>query len=157
MYHVINTIVKFEHDGWKQTGTFAEKTMREILRPAYWTDQLNTGLPKLPHSRFMRLFCRQMSNLPDSTNRFGASEHFVYLVSSLKSSHLGQRDDYIIKMPYLHWERSANFNAMTTAIKASQEESTYLSNRDAAFCKHIHPVKSPCTSAGPWIGLTTRH
>lgn len=139
MYHVINTIVKFEHDGWKQTGTFAEKTMREILRPAYWTDQLNTGLPKLPHSRFMRLFCRQMSNLPDSTNRFGASEHFVYL------------------MPYLHWERSANFNAMTTAIKASQEESTYLSNRDAAFCKHIHPVKSPCTSAGPWIGLTTRH
>ena len=80
MYHILDRIVKTQDEGWKDKD-FAETTMQDILGPGYWEDQLNKGLPNLPHSRFMRPFCRQMSNIPDSPNKLGANEHLVYLVS----------------------------------------------------------------------------
>jgi hypothetical protein len=84
MYHILNTIVKCEDEDWMLDKHFAETTMQEILRPGYWADQLNAGLPDLPHSRFMKPFCRQMLNIPKSPNKLGTSEHLVCLVSSLQ-------------------------------------------------------------------------
>ena len=81
MYHILDKIVKTQDEGWKKDKAFAETTIKKILRPGYWADQLNMGLPNLHHSRSMRPFCRQMSNIPDSPNKQGAAEHLVYLVS----------------------------------------------------------------------------
>ena len=81
MYHILDKIVRTQAEACEKDPAFAETTMQEILRPGYWANQLNMGLPNLPHSRFMRPFCRQMSNIPDSPNKLGANEHLVYLVS----------------------------------------------------------------------------
>ena len=83
MYHILDRIVKTQDEGWKKDEAFAKTTIQEILRSGYWADQLNTGLPDLHHSRFMRPFCRQMNNVPNSANKVGANEHLVYLVSPM--------------------------------------------------------------------------
>jgi hypothetical protein len=81
MYQILDNVIRKKQHDWEGDGNFAKNVRDQILCDAYWVDQEIKGLPDVPHSMFMKPFCRMMSKMPDAPAPIETNKHLVFLVS----------------------------------------------------------------------------
>ena len=93
VYRILHNIVRKKDENWKKENKFANDVRDQILRREYWADQQNKGFPDVHHSRFMRPFCRQISDAPKSASKLAANQHLIFMVGGPQIKGIRKRVD----------------------------------------------------------------